>query len=102
MSRRGPAVPLIGAAVGLLLGVAVTLLQDSTYRADVVVLEGAGLVLGEDDDLASPFCESLEQPLDPPSDSGSGGKLINPPGRRSASIVSDASLATQNPTRVGR
>jgi len=43
MSRRGPAVPLIGAAVGLLLGVAVTLLQDSTYRADasiVLVREG--------------------------------------------------------------
>jgi capsular polysaccharide biosynthesis protein len=38
MSRRGPAVPLIGAAVGLLLGVAVTLLQDSTYRADASIV----------------------------------------------------------------
>ena len=76
--------------------------REDVLRADVVVLEGAGLVLGEDDDLASPFCESLEQPLDPPSDSGSGGKLINPPGRRSAPIVTDAPRATQNPTRVGR
>ena len=43
-------------------------------RADEVVLEGAGLVLGENDDLASPFQNRLEQPLDPPSGSDSGGR----------------------------
>jgi hypothetical protein len=29
--------------------------------ADVVVLERASLVLGENDDLPGPFCESFEQ-----------------------------------------
>jgi capsular polysaccharide biosynthesis protein len=49
MSRRGPAVPLIGAAVGLLLGLAVTLLQDSTYRADAsIVLVRQGQPPGND------------------------------------------------------
>jgi hypothetical protein len=35
----GPAGPLIGAAFGLLVGVAVTLLVDSTYRADASIGE---------------------------------------------------------------
>jgi capsular polysaccharide biosynthesis protein len=53
MSRRGPAVPLIGAAVGLLLGVVVTLLQDSTYRADAsIVLVRQGQSPGSDPQLA--------------------------------------------------
>jgi capsular polysaccharide biosynthesis protein len=57
MSRRarlsGPAGPLIGAAVGLLLGVAVTLLQDSTYRADAsIVLVREGQPPGDDPQLA--------------------------------------------------
>jgi len=57
MSRRarlsGPAGPLIGAAVGLLLGVAVTLLQDSTYRADAsIVLVRQGQPPGNDPQLA--------------------------------------------------
>ncbi len=34
------------------------------FCADVVVLEGASLVLREDDDLASPFRESLEHLFD--------------------------------------
>ena len=41
--------------------------EQDVLRADVVVLQGARLVLREDDDLASPFGESLEQPFDPPS-----------------------------------
>ena len=61
--------------------------EQDVLRADVVVLEGAGLVLREDDDLASPFCESLEQPFDPPSIEISGGQLIRPPGRRSGLMV---------------
>jgi capsular polysaccharide biosynthesis protein len=52
MSRRGPAVPLVGAAVGLVLGVAVTLLQDSTYRADAsLVLVRQGQPPGNDAQL---------------------------------------------------
>src|SRR5207342_1336507 len=34
----GPAGPLLGAAVGLLIAVTVTLLQDSVYRADASIL----------------------------------------------------------------
>ena len=34
--------------------------EEDVLRADVVVLEGARLVLREDDDLASPFGEPLE------------------------------------------
>ena len=60
--------------------------EQDVLRADVVV-EGAGLVLREDDDLASPFSESLEQPFDPPSIEISGGQLIRPPGRRSGLMV---------------
>ena len=53
MSRRGPAVPLIGAAVGLLVGLAVTLLVDSTYRADAsIVLVRQGQPPGNDPVLA--------------------------------------------------
>ena len=53
MSRRGPAVPLIGAAVGLLLGLGVTLLQESTYRADAsIVLIRQGQPPGSDPELA--------------------------------------------------
>ena len=53
MSRRGPAVPLIGAAVGLLVGLAVTLLVDSTYRADAsIVLVRQGQPPGDDPGLA--------------------------------------------------
>ena len=57
MSRRarlsGPAGPLLGAAVGLLVAVAVTLLQDSTYRADAsVVLVRQGQPPGSDPQLA--------------------------------------------------
>jgi capsular polysaccharide biosynthesis protein len=57
MSRRarlsGPAGPLLGAAVGLVVAVAVTLLQDSTYRADAsVVLVRQGQPPGSDPQLA--------------------------------------------------
>lgn len=49
----GPAGPLIGAAAGLLLAVAVTLLQDSTYRADAsIVLVRQGQPPGSDPELA--------------------------------------------------
>ncbi len=49
----GPAVPLICAAVGLLVGLAVTLLQDSTYRADAsIVLVREGQPPGSDPQLA--------------------------------------------------
>ena len=49
----GPAAPLIGAAVGLLIAVAVTLLQDSTYRADAsIVLVRQGQPPGSDSRLA--------------------------------------------------
>ena len=45
----GPAGPLIGAAVGLLVGLAVTLLADSTYRADAsIVLVRQGQPPGSD------------------------------------------------------
>ncbi len=61
MSRRGPAVPLIGAAVGLLLGVAVTLLQDSTYRADAsIVLVRQGQPPGNDARLAQAAAAAAE------------------------------------------
>jgi capsular polysaccharide biosynthesis protein len=49
----GPAAPLIGAAVGLLVAVVVTLLQDSTYRADAsIVLVRQGQPPGSDARLA--------------------------------------------------
>lgn len=49
----GPAAPLLGAAIGLLLGGAVTLLQDSTYRADAsIVLVRQGQPPGSDPGLA--------------------------------------------------
>lgn len=49
----GPAGPLIGAAAGLLLAGAVTLLQDSTYRADAsIVLVRQGQPPGSDPRLA--------------------------------------------------
>ena len=35
--------------------------EQDVLGADVVVLEDAGLLLGEDDHLAGPLCESLEQ-----------------------------------------
>ena len=34
--------------------------EQDVLRADVVVLESARLVLGQDDDLTSPFCEAFE------------------------------------------
>ena len=40
--------------------------EQDVLGADVVVLEGPGLVLGEDDDLAGPFGEAFEQDLDSP------------------------------------
>src|SRR4029078_5085499 len=40
--------------------------EKDVLGADVVVLESACLVLGQDDDLPSPFCKAFEQPLDPP------------------------------------
>ena len=49
----GPATPLIGAAVGLLVGLAVTLLVDSTYRADAsIVLVRQDQPPGNDPQLA--------------------------------------------------
>ena len=49
----GPAGPLIGAAAGLLVAVAVTLLQDSTYRADAsIVLVRQGQPPGSDPQLS--------------------------------------------------
>jgi hypothetical protein len=41
--------------------------EQDVLRPDVVVLESPCFVLGEDDDLSSPFCEALEHRcLDPP------------------------------------
>ena len=34
--------------------------EQDVLRPDVVVLQGACFVLGEDDDLPGPFCEALE------------------------------------------
>ena len=49
----GPAGPLLGVAVGLLAAGAVTLLQDSTYRADAsIVLVRQGQPPGSDPRLA--------------------------------------------------
>jgi capsular polysaccharide biosynthesis protein len=49
----GPAGPLIGVAVGLLVAGAITLLQDSTYRADAsIVLVREGRPPGSDPQLA--------------------------------------------------
>jgi len=49
----GPAVPLIAAAAGLLVGLAVTLLVDSIYRADAsIVLVRQGQPPGSDPQLA--------------------------------------------------
>ena len=49
----GPAGPLIGAGAGLLVGLAVTLLVDSTYRADAsIVLVRQGQPPGSDPQLA--------------------------------------------------
>ena len=49
----GPAGPLLGAAVGLLVAVAVTLLQDAVYRADAsILLVGQGQPPGSDPRLA--------------------------------------------------
>jgi capsular polysaccharide biosynthesis protein len=49
----GPATPLIGAVAGLLAAVAVTVLQDSTYRADAsIVLVRQGQPPGSDPALA--------------------------------------------------
>ena len=49
----GPAGPLLGAAAGLLVGLAVTLLVDSTYRADAsIVLVRQGQPPGSDPQLA--------------------------------------------------
>src|SRR5581483_1502231 len=42
--------------------------EQDVLGPDVVVLERAGLFLGKDDDLAGPFCESLEQDLLPNCD----------------------------------
>ena len=48
----GPAGPLLGVAVGLLVAVVVTLLQDSTYRADAsIVVARAGRPPGSDPGL---------------------------------------------------
>ena len=49
----GPAGPLLGVAVGVLVAVVVTLLQDSTYRADAsIVLVRQGQPPGSDPELA--------------------------------------------------
>ena len=57
----GPAGPLLGAAVGLLVAVAVTLLQDSTYRADAsIVLVRQGQPPGNDPRLAGAADASAE------------------------------------------
>ena len=49
----GPAGPLLGVAVGLLAAIVLTLLQDSTYRADAsIVLVRAGQPPGSDPALA--------------------------------------------------
>src|SRR5439155_11649348 len=39
--------------------------QKNVFRADVVVLESARLVLSQDDDLTSPFGEAFEHPRPP-------------------------------------
>ena len=57
--------------------------EEDVLRPDVVVLERACLVLGEDDDLSGPFCESLEHcSLDPPFIRGSGAPVIGSQSRR--------------------
>ena len=57
----GPAGPLLGAAVGLLVAVAVTLLQDSTYRADAsILLVRQGQPPGSDPRLAQAAATAAE------------------------------------------
>ena len=59
--------------------------EKDVLRADVVVLERARLVLGEDDDLSGPFCESLEHCFfDPPFSAAFGVPVIGSPRRRSS------------------
>jgi capsular polysaccharide biosynthesis protein len=65
MSRRarlsGPAVPLICAAAGLLAAISVTLLQDSTYRADAsIVLVRQGQPPGSDPQLSEAAAAAAE------------------------------------------
>ena len=50
--------------------------KQDVLGADVVVLQRARLVLGEDDDLASPLCEPFEQPCGP---FDAGGRLLERP-----------------------
>ncbi len=47
--------------------------EQDVLRADVVVLQRARLVLGEDDDLSGPFCEAFEQNPRPPFVGNRGG-----------------------------
>src|SRR5438067_2380800 len=49
--------------------------EQDVLGADVVVLERPRLLLGENDDLAGPFCESLKQCVLP---SGGGARLEGP------------------------
>ena len=76
--------------------------EENVLGTDVVVLEGAGLVLREDDDLASPFCESLEHPCRPSFQPITGGKLTHPPSRRSAPMVSDGCVVPVSEIRRRR
>ena len=58
--------------------------EQDVLRADVVVLEGSGLVLRKDDDLTCPLGESLEQ-LPRRSFRSVTGGVASPPGRRDGS-----------------
>ena len=58
--------------------------EQDVLGADVVVLQGTRLVLREYNDLTSPLGESFEQRLRPSFRDGTGGRIIQPPGRRSA------------------
>ena len=58
--------------------------EQDVLRADVVVLEGPGLVLSKDDDLTCPLGESLEQ-LPRRSFRSVTGGVASPPGRRDGS-----------------
>ena len=58
--------------------------EQDVLGADVVVLQRPGLVLCEDDDLASPLCEPLEHPLNP---SAAGGGVHRLPWFRAQAMV---------------
>ena len=88
--------------------------EEDVLRADVVVLEGAGLVLGENDDLPGSLGEALEQPTQRPFQSTAGPMVSNrsgvpahaiesvsAPRRRRNSLNSPRSPASFHVPRLG-